>query len=472
MHYTWKKNPKPYHWAPRQRGRGTIGRMPFVSPRDSERFALRLLLHKVPGPQGYEDLRIVDGHHYPTFVDAAKARGLLDNDDEYDYCLQEAIGHMTSASQLRQLFVTILIFGMPSHPGLLWEQHSSSLCDDYQWHYIANNIDVDMDRCIAESLRDIHSLLAQHNWGLDDFYGMPSLPDTSIFDQPLPPLSHEQDSVPSSTAVITVHDWAERVADLNTEQRDIFDTIINAVRHDGVQQRIFFIDGPGGSGKTFLYNTLLAYVRTELGQSSIAVASTGVAALLLLDGATAHSMFRIPIDGLNETSTCPISVQTNRAQQIRKAALIVWDEAPMMNRLAVEAVDRTLRDIMSRNNPSLLNIPFGGKVVVFGGDFRQTLPVIEHGNRAQTVAASLSRSYIWQHVQRCRLTSNMRLQNSDHHTQHAQRQRHFAQYLLDIGEGRVPTSKLLTLSLNTSYSLYISLRVSPFSFSRLRLYHA
>lgn len=439
MHYVWKTDSTPYHWAPRQRGRGTIGRLPFVSARDPERFALRLLLHKIPGPRSYEDLRRVDGHVYDTFVDAAKARGLLEDDDEYHHCLEEAIGHFTSAHQLRQLFVTILAFGNPINPGELWERHSASLCDDYQWRYIANDMEVNMDRCIAEALRDIQRLLSQQDMALENIRGMPSLPDNSIFEQPLPS-AHAQESS-AAAGGITPEEYASRVDALNTEQRLIFDTIVNAVQHDSAEQRLYFIDGPGGSGKTFLYNTLLSYIRTRLDQSAIAVASTGVAAILLLDGATAHSMFKILVESLNERSTCSISVQTERAQQLRNAALIVWDEAPMMNRFAIEAVDRTLRDIMSRHNPLLNDIPFGGKVVVFDGDFRQTLPVVQRGNRAQTTAASISRSYLWQHVQVYHLTINMRLQNLNDNTQHAHRQRQFAQYLLDIGEGRIPTSK-------------------------------
>lgn len=424
--------------------------MPFVSPRDSERFALRLLLHKVPGPRSFEELRRVDNDQYDTFVDAARARGFLDNDEEYDHCLQEAISHMTSAYQLRQLFVTILVFGIPSHPGLLWQNHASSLCDDYQRHYIANELDVDMGRCIAEALKDIHHLVDQHNMTLKNFHGMPSLPDNSVFMQPLPPLRQLQESSSTSSTAVTHQDSEHRIAALNVQQRAIFDTIIHAIQDNAVQQRIFFIDGPGGSGKTFLYNALLHYLRTHLDLSSIAVASTGVAALLLLDGATAHSMFKIPIEGLHEASTCTIPVQSDRARKIRSAALIAWDEAPMMNRWAIEAVDRTLKDIMSRNDPTLQDTPFGGKVVVFGGDFRQTLPVVENGNRAQTTAASLSRSSIWPHVQSCPLTINMRLQNLNDDTHHAQQQRRFAQYLLDIGEGRIPTSKF-SFSCSTQY---------------------
>ena len=61
-----------------------------------------------------------------------------------------------------------------------------------------------------------------------------------------------------------------------------------------VQHKLFFIDGPGGTGKTFLYELLLAQVRSQ-GEVALAVASSGLAALLLPGGRTAHSRFRIPI---------------------------------------------------------------------------------------------------------------------------------------------------------------------------------
>ena len=61
-----------------------------------------------------------------------------------------------------------------------------------------------------------------------------------------------------------------------------------------MQNKLFFIDGPGGTGKTFLYDLLLARVRSQ-GEVALAVASSGLAALLLAGGRTAHSRFRIPI---------------------------------------------------------------------------------------------------------------------------------------------------------------------------------
>jgi hypothetical protein len=58
--------------------------------------------------------------------------------------------------------------------------------------------------------------------------------------------------------------------------------------------RIFFVDGQGGAGKTFLYNVILAKVRSG-GKVALALASSGIAALLLDDGTTAHSRLGLPI---------------------------------------------------------------------------------------------------------------------------------------------------------------------------------
>ncbi len=66
---------------------------------------------------------------------------------------------------------------------------------------------------------------------------------------------------------------------------------------------MFFVDGPGGTGKTFLYNLLLGHMRVR-GGIALAVASSGIAALLMEGGRTAHSRFKIPIQGLHDASTC------------------------------------------------------------------------------------------------------------------------------------------------------------------------
>jgi len=61
----------------------------------------------------------------------------------------------------------------------------------------------------------------------------------------------------------------------------------------------------------------------------------------------------------------------------------------MTHRHAFEAVDRTLKDLMKAIDPSLEDKPFGGKVVVFGGDFRQILPVVIKGGCEDIVGSCL-----------------------------------------------------------------------------------
>jgi hypothetical protein len=63
---------------------------------------------------------------------------------------------------------------------------------------------------------------------------------------------------------------------------------------------------PGGTGKTFLINLLLAKVR-QTGKIALAVAASGIATALLTDGRTAQSALKLPVDLAHcETSTCNI----------------------------------------------------------------------------------------------------------------------------------------------------------------------
>jgi hypothetical protein len=137
--------------------------------------------------------------------------------------------------------------------------------------------------------------------------------------------------------------------------------------------------GYGGTGKTFLWTTLLNYVRSQ-GKIALAVASSGIASLLLPRGRTPHSRFKLPLD-IRQNSMCSIRKNTHLAALIQKAPLIIWDEAPVNHRYCFEALDRTLKDIMSDITPHSELKQFGGKTIVLGGDFRQTLPVLQPANK-------------------------------------------------------------------------------------------
>ena len=79
---------------------------------------------------------------------------------------------------------------------------------------------------------------------------------------------------------------------------------------------------------------------------AVAVASSGIAATLLTGGRTAHSAFKLPLNlAHTEMPTCNIAKGTGMATILKQCQLIVWDECTMANKLGLEALDRTLRDI-------------------------------------------------------------------------------------------------------------------------------
>jgi len=128
QHFTWKAQTKS--WETRERG-FALGRMYYVGLAAGERFYLRTLLTVVKGPKSFQDLRTFRGTTYPTFHDACMARGLLENDGEWQQCLEEASA-MQTGHQLHQLFATILNFCSPTNPAMLWANFRQHICDDLQ----------------------------------------------------------------------------------------------------------------------------------------------------------------------------------------------------------------------------------------------------------------------------------------------------------------------------------------------------
>jgi hypothetical protein len=79
----------------------------------------------------------------------------------------------------------------------------------------------------------------------------------------------------------------------NDDQHSAYETILNVITNK--EGKLFFVYGSGGTGKTFVWTTLLSYLRGQ-GKIMLAIASSGITSLLLLGGRTAHSRFKISID--------------------------------------------------------------------------------------------------------------------------------------------------------------------------------
>ncbi|KAH0633187.1 hypothetical protein KY284_035973 [Solanum tuberosum] len=230
----------------------------------------------------------------------------------------------------------------------------------------------------------------------------------------------------------------ELLQNLTDEHKTVYRKIMSAVITNS--GGFFFLYGFGGTEKTFIWRTLSAAIRSKR-DIVLTVASSGIASLLLPGGRTSHSRFVIPLN-INEDSTCNIKQGTPLANLIVKAKLIIWDEAPMMHKYCFEALDRTLRDIISYKDASKAELPFGGKTVVLGGDLRQILPVIPKGTRQDIVNATVNSSYLWPQYKILTLTKNMRLQSNANDT-HLEELRDFSNWILKVGDGSIGSYDLL-----------------------------
>lgn len=217
---------------------------------------------------------------------------------------------------------------------------------------------------------------------------------------------------------------------LNHDQKKAYDEIMASVISG--KGGFYFLNGYGGTGKTYEWNTISAGLRS-MGLIVLNVASSGIASLLLPGGKTAHSTFALPLN-IHEDSTCSINQGSARAQLLIQTRLIIWDEAPMLHKHNFETLDRTLRDIMSSVDQANKEKPFGGKTVILGGDFRQILPVVRKGSREKIVSSAINASILWGNCKVLNLTTNMRLSGSNIQSERLEIEK-FAKWLLCIGDG-------------------------------------
>ncbi|CAN1777370.1 ATP-dependent DNA helicase PIF1 [Linum perenne] len=423
QHYVWISTAK--QWRLRKRGT-SIARLYYCHPSSNERFYLRMLLHVVKGCTSFDDIKTVNGVVYESFKDACRAYGFLSDDGEWNQCLQE-VANTASARQMRTLFATIIMHCEVSSIESLWEKNWELLSDDilYLRRQELNlpQLQLSIQDIQLLCLVEVEKILRRFGRSLTDFSGFSDFDTSNLTDTSNTLLAEEMNYDRDALA----SQLPTELSKLNAEQKHAFDQITYSVYNNKGQ--LFFIEGFGGTGKTFLWKVISMNLRAEK-KVVLCVATSGIAALLMTGGRTAHSRFHIPID-CDSTSTCHIQHQSPVADLIRNTSLIIWDEAPMAHKHCIEALDRTLRDVLNCDE-----LPFGGLTMVFGGDFRQILPVIPKSTRTETVNSSLKRSYLWPHFIVIQLHQNMRLKQAGCSQVELAEIESFSNWLLDIGEGK------------------------------------
>ena len=178
-YYVWKSTEKVWSRRNKNKVSNMIGRVFFFSPKDVERFSMRLLLLNKKGATSFEDLRTHDNIKFDTFQACAIYRGLLADDKTWDNTMEEASEHTTDIRQLRLLFAMILTQGNPSNPGALWQKHKKDLSQDilYNQRIKFNNPILPLNEdMLTLSLYFLNEILNTYNKSLRDFHGLPMLP--------------------------------------------------------------------------------------------------------------------------------------------------------------------------------------------------------------------------------------------------------------------------------------------------------
>ncbi|RCN33114.1 hypothetical protein ANCCAN_21057 [Ancylostoma caninum] len=363
-------------------------------------------------------------------MEAAKEAGLIEDSNEWDSCLATAvITEMPVA--IRRLFAQIVMHCNPPDPLGLWNKYKNEMRTKTKETHSPSDEKV-MD---AASVKHIEKILRANGSTLSEC-GLISLEIVwrnlkRKYDLEVDELNVRENEV---------NPGASELNDLNSEQKNVMDILLeSALRDKSDRSRCFFVYGKAGCGEMFLFRRLIGVLQ-GLKKNVSAVASTGIAATLLQNGRTAHSVFRLLVSNLSFESTANVDASSLLAQRFRDTDVIIWDEISMQTRYAVECAEKMLRDVAA---PNFRRTAFGGIMMVFGGDWAQFLPVVQNGSKTEILNETLKSNGIWQLNRVLTLEKNMRVLpgNED-----------FTGWLREVGEGnnflidnliRIPSDMLM-----------------------------
>jgi hypothetical protein len=392
-HYVWDSTAR--EWRKRGNCRFSLGRMPSVSCKNLELHALRMILQTATGAQNFRDLMTFGGHIFSSFREAATAAGMMEDNAEAITTFMEIVACGISVHSLRVQFCCILAHCGPSNPMELFNMFASDLmygevCETSCCETL-RDLDVIMRQTYSKSLRDPEFGFVWDSDAVEDVM-LPAMdvdPNSELLNRLRPMLSQEQhDAVVIVTSSVCFQ----------------------------VGFNVFAVLCSAGTGKTLFANFLACSLRAA-GRIVVCVAASALAASLLEGGHTAHHALSIPIPA-NDGTYCSLSV-VERSMMF-SADLIVWDEASLVHSDVADTVDRTLQDIMSDSRP------FGGKSIVFTGDFKQLLPVVRKGRGDHH---TLQQCAWWPSVRHVTFGRNFRAAEDEH----------FADLLEEIGCGTMST---------------------------------
>ena len=377
-HYVWNSSARS--WKKRSTSAISVARTYAVSPHHVELYALRLLLNIVRGAVSWLCLLNVDGFIYGTFQETCIARGLMQDDTCAFSAFAEIVQHTTSTVSICEQFAMYLLNAQISEPVRMFDMFADDMCGG---NCTADNVQVAL-RCIDRYLRQRGSRIEDFGFESCEILGG----NANVIDWS----DREQHQVEYENI------FQEAYSECSDEQQSAVDVVMSSQ-----QQNVFVIQGGAGTGKTKWVNCVTAALRVQ-NKKVLCVASSALAASLMTGGRTAHAALGIPVP-TTENSFCHWDARAKHA--MRDIDVIIWDEMSMIHRDVADCVDASLQDIHSHQQP------FGGKKMIFVGDFKQLPPVVRRGKGEY---ATIHRCRWWNSAAKITFTKNWRAQHDANYT--------------------------------------------------------
>ncbi len=398
--------PQPHFVTKREDHVCRLARIP-LSNDTREDYCLRQIALEVTARSFKDWLIDQHGRQHLSYVACAEARGLFDQSQEVRFGLQYVINNAISSSEwdtahsegrsvVRQCTAEEVLSFWLLH--LLSGATHPQQDFDLFWRYILRTIphqENEAERISALMLIQQH--LLRHRLTTEDV-GLPFVAAADLAE--VERARHDQRELQREALL-----WSQ----LPAQQKNFINDVEKAINGEH-QRRLFYLKGDGGAGKTFTLKILLARQRL-LQRVCLPNAFTGTAAMLYEGGDTAHRTFQLPIISfLDEAGkTAPkIKPGSSRCKLLIAALLIIIDEISMLSADYLRLIDETLRIATG------VNAPFGGKVVIVAGDFKQLCPIAKSSTSTRTACALNAAVWPLFASNCCHLRSQFRSEDPQH----------------------------------------------------------
>ena len=238
--------------------------------------------------------------------------------------------------------------------------------------------------CIANTIADIG---IDHDWS-ESFFKEDRHPDTMKGEEYIDYLRDQFYGTASHTKALHVPKKKDgtsyKLDDLNTEQQAIvicaMEAIIKFLTNDPTYKPLrATVMGCGGTGKSFIINTLISIVRNYTKYNeSVRVAAPSGGAAYNVGGCTLHRCLNLDVDPNKLATRLSDEKQQELAVRLEKLLMLIIDERSMLGSPLLAAAERNIRDCafgQQNQGEKWGGIPV---VLVFGDDY-QLAPVAQEG---------------------------------------------------------------------------------------------